>query len=410
MFEASAHPAAEIVRRLPVGVRTTVRLSRVLLQRAHFIEFCTMTLLEPSFEVLLQKASEIAAAGCATRFAKVLEHRPAEGGFLVKAGVGWQPGVVGHALVADDLSNPAGESFRTRQPVDVRDVRRRRDYHLPPLYRDHRIVSAANVPIAGIAGFYGVLEVDRAGLKPFDGLDSSFLASIAGVIADAHERVRRQNALQTAHDARAVLLREHHHRVRNSYQVLTARLQRHAAEATTENSRKRFHEVERRVFALAALYDHLVGSELPQDRIDLGRYLDDLCERMREFYGLGDRAVELRCTCDEGVALDVATVTSLGAVVNELVANAADYAFGPAGGRIEIGLRREAGAAILSIADNGSGLGSPRPESLGLSIVHQLVAGSGGSIAATVTGGTRWTIHLPLTESSPLAAEEMLRL
>lgn len=395
MPEASAHPAAEILRRLPVGERTTVRLSRVILQRANLIEFCAVTLLEPSFEVLLQKACEVAAAGCATPFAKVLEHRPAEGSFLVTAGVGWKPGVVGHARTADDASHPAGESFHTRRPVDVRDVRRRKDYHLPPLYRDHHIVSAANVPIAGISGFYGVLEVDRPAPKPFDALDSSFLASIAGIIADAHERVRQHNALQTAHDARAVLLREHHHRVRNSYQVLTARLQRHAAEATTENSRERFHDVERRVFALAALYDHLVGSALPQDRIDFGRYLNDLCDRMREFYGFKDRAIELRCACEEGVALDVATVTSLGAVVNELVANAADYAFGPGGGQIEIGLRREAGGATLSIADNGSGLRPPRPDSLGLSIVHKLVAGIGGSIAAAVNDGTHWTIHLP---------------
>src|SRR6185312_14608387 len=145
----------------------------------------------------------------------------------------------------------------------------------------------------------------------------------AGVVADAVERVRREAALHAAHDARAVLLREHHHRVRNSYQALVARLQRHARQATAEDARQRFQDVERGVFALAALYDHLLGIELQEGPIDLCGYLADLCERMRTFYGVAERAIDLTCACpDLGIAFAPDTCTAIATVVNELVANA----------------------------------------------------------------------------------------
>jgi two-component sensor histidine kinase len=105
-----------------------------------------------------------------------------------------------------------------------------------------------------------MLEIDDAQPRDFDTLDLSFLASIAEVIADAVERVRRQSSLQAVSEARELLLPEHHHRVRNSYQIIIGRLQRHMHEASTENSRRRFDDVRRRVFALASLYDHLVGT------------------------------------------------------------------------------------------------------------------------------------------------------
>jgi two-component sensor histidine kinase len=389
------HSTAALLHGLRVDPQALVSLQRVVHQRACFAELFAAAQLETSLEALLAEACRVAAEGCDAPFAKVLEHRPDEAGFLVVAGVGWAPGVVGQARAVDDPSNPAGESFATRRAVSVRDVRQRKDYHLPPIYRDHHIVSSANVPIMGVTGFYGVLEVDRPDDRPFDVLDSSFLASVAGIIADARARVRREAALQAAHDARAVLLREHHHRVRNSYQALLARLHRHAQDASSDNSRRRFEDVERRVFALASLYDHLVGSQPPAERLDLSRYLGDLCERMRDFYGVDERDIKLVCRLETGIVHDLDACTALGTVVNELVANAYEYAFGPAGGDIEISLVRTASGPVLSIADNGTGLGQARPESIGLSLVEKLITGIGGSISVASNAGTRWTIELP---------------
>src|SRR5688572_31256509 len=66
---------------------------------------------------LMAHATAVAAKGLDTPFAKVLQYRPAQGDLLVRAGVGWKPGVVGSATVEADLGSPAGFALKTGQPV-----------------------------------------------------------------------------------------------------------------------------------------------------------------------------------------------------------------------------------------------------------------------------------------------------
>ena len=47
------------------------------------------------------------AEGLAAEYCKVLEYIPAENRLLVRAGVGWDEGVVGSATVGADLASPA---------------------------------------------------------------------------------------------------------------------------------------------------------------------------------------------------------------------------------------------------------------------------------------------------------------
>lgn len=391
------HPAAEFLRNFPVAPGERVPLDRVIAHRAIFAELSATALLEPALDVLLAKACSVAARACHVPMAKILEHRPEENAFLIIAGTGLDPDVVDHVRVRADASNPAGEAFATGRPVAVRDVRSQPAYHLPPVFAVHGVVSSANVPIIGLSGPYGVLEVDSREARDFDLLDLSFLASIAEIIADAIERVRRQAHLQALSEARLLLLQEHHHRVRNSYQVLIGRLHQHMRQATTKNSRRRFEEVSRRVFALASLYDHLVRTNTPGP-LDLCRYLADLCRYMQEFYSPEERSIELVAECpDLRLPFDVDTCTALGTVVNELVANALEHAFPKAGGRIEVRVAREEGSVVLIVADNGVGFSEAEHETVGLGVADRLVAAAGGKLSRLpASEGTRWSIRLPL--------------
>src|ERR1041385_5059798 len=89
------HPAAEFLRDFPVREGEMVPLERVVAQRAAFAELSATALLETSLEVLLAKACGVAARGCDAPMVKVLEHLPEEGQFLICAGFGLQPDVVG---------------------------------------------------------------------------------------------------------------------------------------------------------------------------------------------------------------------------------------------------------------------------------------------------------------------------
>ena len=60
-------------------------------------EFSRLALSGTGFDALLDAAARIAADGLGTPMAKALQHMPGEDALLVRAGVGWRPGVVGHA-------------------------------------------------------------------------------------------------------------------------------------------------------------------------------------------------------------------------------------------------------------------------------------------------------------------------
>src|SRR5271156_4003271 len=65
------------------------------------------------FDQLLADAARLAAGGLRAEFSKVLEYMPGETHFLVRAGVGWEPGIVGVASIGADLASPAGFALKT---------------------------------------------------------------------------------------------------------------------------------------------------------------------------------------------------------------------------------------------------------------------------------------------------------
>lgn len=400
MASGSTDPESSTVallRSLDVGPDDTVPLRRVVQQRITFARLGAGALVHPSLDSVLEEACRSAALGCDVRYAKVLQHRAEDHVFMVRAGWGWKPGVVGRVRFCDDPTNPAGQAFHTRKTVTVPDVRVRGDYHLPPVYADHGIVSSANVPIIGASGFFGVLEVDHPAPRRFDALDSTFLISIAGIIAEAVSRVKRETALRAAHNATAALLREHYHRVRNDFQTILGLVQLHARDATTDNSRQRIQDIGRRIFSLSALYDHLLGRDIAA-RIEVREYILALCDRLRDFYNLDQRPIALDCDLVEiPVSLDVDTCATLGIIINELVANALEHAFDGPGGRIAIVLRpADGGGLTLHVEDNGRGFQGAAPGSVGLSVARRLASWVGGSLTmdSAPDRGTRWVLSV----------------
>ena len=69
------------------------------------------------FTELLDAAVRLAAEGLEAEFCKILEYIPSEKRLLMRAGVGWDAGVVGKASVGADLESPAGFALHTGKPV-----------------------------------------------------------------------------------------------------------------------------------------------------------------------------------------------------------------------------------------------------------------------------------------------------
>ena len=114
--------------------------------------------------------------------------------FLVIAGFGWKPGVVGHARIPSDLGSAAGYAFRTGEPVISNELTLEDRFYTPDLLRKHGIRRAINVIVRNQGKPFGVLEVDSAHDVSFNALDLSFVQSLANTVAVVAERDRARAA------------------------------------------------------------------------------------------------------------------------------------------------------------------------------------------------------------------------
>jgi hypothetical protein len=83
-----------------------------LQQQAMLAEFGRRALTIDDLDELLREAAVLAAQGLETDMAKVMELVPERDILVLRAGVGWKPGVVGHATAGTDIRSAAGYALR----------------------------------------------------------------------------------------------------------------------------------------------------------------------------------------------------------------------------------------------------------------------------------------------------------
>jgi GAF domain-containing protein len=133
------------------------------------------------------------ALGLQSEFCKVLEYLPEEHQFIVRAGVGWRPGIVGQARTGADTESPAGYAFQTGEPVISNHLSAETRFCTPAILVEHGVKRAINVLIQGDAERFGVLEVDSPIEGRFTGADIAFMHGFANLLGIAVERQRIDN-------------------------------------------------------------------------------------------------------------------------------------------------------------------------------------------------------------------------
>jgi two-component sensor histidine kinase len=132
--------------------------------------------------------------------------------------------------------------------------------------------------------------------------------------------------------------------------------------------------------------------------LDAATYLDALCLGIER--SMGD---ELRIERDlEPIQLRPDRAVPLGLILNELVMNCIKYAVRERmDAFIKVRFRADIGTseALLSVQDNGPGMGEQRPGSLGLRLVRSLAGQLSGRISVdSSASGTEVTLVFPMIE------------
>jgi transposase InsO family protein len=141
------------------------------------------------------------AKGMRAAFCKVLEYIPDKDRLLVRSGVGWRPGVVGHSTLGIEKDFPAGFVFQTGKPVISNHLEHERRFQTPPLLAEHGVKRSVTVPITLARGHpWGVLAADSPDEGQFDAPDIAFMQGVAQLLGAAIQRLRNEGALRAGEE------------------------------------------------------------------------------------------------------------------------------------------------------------------------------------------------------------------
>ncbi len=147
---------------------------------------------------ILTEACRLAGEALGTDLAKVVELQEDGKTLVVRAGVGWKPGVIGVATITAEDDTSEGHALRTGEPMISPDIATETRFKYSQFLIDNNVRAVANVLIIGGQGRrpFGILQIDSRVPRQFTESDTLFLRSYANLLAGAVDRLRLRLALE----------------------------------------------------------------------------------------------------------------------------------------------------------------------------------------------------------------------
>jgi signal transduction histidine kinase len=170
----------------------------LLRQQTTLARFGELALKSNDLDEILTEACRLAGEALGTDLAKVVELQQDGKTLLVRAGVGWKPGVVGVATITADEDTSEGHALRTGEPMISPDISTETRFKYSQFLIDNNVRAIANVVIIGGQGKppFGILQIDSHVPRQFTESDTLFLRSYANLLAAAVDRLRVHRALE----------------------------------------------------------------------------------------------------------------------------------------------------------------------------------------------------------------------
>jgi two-component sensor histidine kinase len=271
--------------------------------------------------------------------------------------------------------------------AQIKAVARRRPGALPLL------VGGIALAVTGINdALFSSFLVNTGNLVPYGML--LFIGAQAYALAGRYRGVQTQ--LRRALEEKDLLIKEVHHRVKNSLQIVSSIASLQAHRTDDSKALAAYASIRDRIRAVSLVHEKLYSLE-SGDMIDLSEYVRDLTTQLSESYGLEGDGVILEA---ESLSLPADLCIDIGLVLTELVSNAYKYALIPGKrGMIRVRLASESSVVVLSVADDGPGLPEGRQfegaTTLGFRLVSSLAKKWGASVELRRGQGAAFVIRFP---------------
>jgi GAF domain-containing protein len=165
-------------------------------QRA-LADFGELALRCEDLQQVLDEGCRLVAGALGADLAKLLEIERGSDTALVRAGVGWRPGIVGQTRLSLRERSSEAYSIQKGEPVITPDIASEERFDFPAFMHDHGVVALVNVPVflpGGVA--FGLLEVDAKQPRQFGEEDVEFLRTYCGVLGPVIDRLHKVGELE----------------------------------------------------------------------------------------------------------------------------------------------------------------------------------------------------------------------
>lgn len=341
-------------------------------------------------------------------FCGVFDLLPESGALLLRAGVGWAEGLVGHATVVPLADSQAQYVLDSGEPVVVEDLAREARFTPQSLLIEHGAVSGACVAIHGPEARLGVLCAYTREHRVFATDEIHFLQSVANVLGaamvqarDGH--VRRQlleRVISAQDDERRRVARELHDETGQSLTSLLVGLRAIPQAPSLRAARERAETLRPILSQTLEEVGRLARGLHPSVLDDLGLVpaLQRYCQDHPGLRGL-DVRVE---AADVRLRLPAPVELTLYRIAQEALTNVVRHARARS---VRVGLARCDGGVELRVEDDGVGVdtrsalrAAPSAGRLGLIGIRERVALVGGSfsLASEPGKGTALVVRCPV--------------
>ncbi|APY08696.1 hypothetical protein BWZ20_10445 [Winogradskyella sp. J14-2] len=184
---------------------------------------------------------------------------------------------------------------------------------------------------------------------------------------------RQKQLLEATIDEKNVLLKETHHRVKNSFQIVSSLLYLQSESVEDKEAKIAIKEAENRVRSMVLIHqklynkDELVG-------INTKDYFNDLVRDIFESHQFKSEPITYNLDI-EPLVLDIETITPVGLILNELIVNTLKHAFDEvtSKSKIDIYFNKVEDHLELKVIDNGNGFeGEVKNTSFGITLMKAL--------------------------------------
>ena len=191
-LEVHAYPSEEGVamysRDITQPKREQMELETRTRQQAVVAELGLRALANDGLQSLMDDEVASVARTLGVEYVKIVELLPGGEELLMRAGMGWEEGLVGSARESAGLGSQAGYTLLVNEPVIVEDLSTETRFNPPPLVQERGGVSGMTVVIPGREEPFGVLGAHSRSRRTFSEDDVNFLQAVANVLATAIER------------------------------------------------------------------------------------------------------------------------------------------------------------------------------------------------------------------------------